>query len=80
LRFTLKARERLRIFADVIGEKFQGDVAVEANVLSLINHPHSAPAELLDEAVVRDDLADERLGLRHVAVILSREPKECQRL
>ena len=36
----------------------------------LVNHTHSAATELLDNAVVRDSLADERLKIRHLALIL----------
>ena len=36
-------------------------------------HTHPASAELLDDAVVRNGLADERLGLGHLARILGCE-------
>ena len=58
LRFALKAGEGLCISGNVIGQKFEGDKAVETHVLGLVDHTHAATAELLDDAVVRDGLAD----------------------
>src|SRR6516225_6917539 len=48
----------------------ESNKTVKLDVRGFINHPHAAPAELLDDEVVGDSLAVERLGLRHVAVIL----------
>ncbi len=47
--------------------------AVEMGFLGLEDHTHTATAEFLKDAVVRDRLSDERLGFRHVAVILGRD-------
>ena len=58
LRFALEAAQRLWIFGDLVGQEFQGDKAVQLQVLGLVNHAHPAAAELLDDAVVRDGLAD----------------------
>ena len=44
---------------DIIGQEFQGDKATESGVLGLVDHAHTAAAELLDDAVVRDGLADQ---------------------
>jgi hypothetical protein len=52
------------------GQEFQSHEAVEFNVLGLVHDTHAAAAELLDNAVVRDGLPDERVGLCHRAVIL----------
>ena len=43
---------------DFVRQELQGDEAMEASVLGLVNHTHPAAAELLDDAVVRDGLAD----------------------
>src|SRR5579864_2664280 len=58
LRLALKAGKCLGVFDDVVGKKLQGDETMEGDVLSLVNHAHSAATELLDDAVVRDGLAD----------------------
>ena len=41
------------------GKKLQRDEALQPRVLGLIDHAHSAAAELLEDAVVRDRLADQ---------------------
>jgi len=41
--------------------------------------PIPPPPELLDDAVMRNGLADERLGRGHLPSILGRIPEECQR-
>jgi hypothetical protein len=46
------------------------DKAVEMGILGLVDHTQTASAEFLKDAVVRDRLSDERLGFRHVALIL----------
>ena len=45
-------------FGDVIRQKLQSDKASEFNVLGLVHHTHPTTAELLDNAIVRDGLAD----------------------
>src|SRR5438445_8870053 len=56
--FTLKAAEGLRILGYLLGQEFQGHKPSELHILRLINHTHPAPAELLDDAVMRDVLAN----------------------
>ena len=58
LGFALKAAESLRVFGYVVGQELESDKATEFDVLSLVDHTHAAAAELLDDAVVRDGLAD----------------------
>ena len=53
-----KALQRLMVFGDVVGEKFQRDKAAQLGVFSLVDHTHSTTAELLNDAVMRDGLAD----------------------
>ena len=57
--FAAKAAERLRIFGEVVGKKFQGDEAVEAGVLSFVDDSHASAAEHLEDAVVGEGLSDE---------------------
>ena len=57
LRLALETAECLRIAGDLVGEKFQGDEAVQARILGLVNDPHPAAAQFLQDAVVRDRLA-----------------------
>ena len=57
-RLALETAKRLRVVSNFIGQKLQGHEPVQAGVLGFINHAHSAPAELLNDAVVGDGLAD----------------------
>ena len=58
LGFALETAQRLRVSGDVVGKKFQRDEAVQARVFGLVDNAHAAAAELFDDAVVRDGLAD----------------------
>jgi len=70
LRFPLETCQRLRIVSHFIGKEFQGNKTVQARVFGFVHDTHAAPAELLDNAVMRDGLADERLGLGHLALMV----------
>ena len=56
--FAAEAFQRLMIFGYVVGQEFQGNKAAQLGVFRLVNHAHAATTELLDDAVVRDGLAD----------------------
>src|SRR5580700_180806 len=58
LRLTLEAGQSLRIFGNLVRQELQGDKAVQLYVLGLVDHTHPATAEFLDNAIVRDSLAD----------------------
>ncbi len=60
LRLALKSRQRLRISGHIRRQEFQRHKAVQGSVLSLINHPHTAAAEFLNDPVMRNSLADQR--------------------
>lgn len=49
---------------------FQGDHAVQADVLRFVHDAHPAAAEFLEDAVVGDGLPEEWLGVWHLAHIL----------
>ncbi len=59
-----EAAEGLRVFGYIVRQELQRRKAAEFHILGLINHTHSAPAEFLDDAVVRDGLADQVTSLR----------------
>ena len=61
-RFPLKTLARLRILCQLFGKELQGHAAAKTLVFRLVNHAHSAAAQLLDDAVMGDCLAE------HVAV------------
>src|ERR1700731_1812086 len=56
--FPAEAFERLRVSGNIFRQELQGDEATKLGVLGLVNHPHPPAAQLLDDAVVRDGLAD----------------------
>jgi hypothetical protein len=58
LGFALKAAEGLRVFRYLVGQELEGNKPAELNIFGLVHHTHPATAELLDDAVVRDGLAD----------------------
>jgi hypothetical protein len=60
---ALKAGQCLRVPGDIIGQELQGHKTMEPGILGLVNHTHPATTQFLDDAVVRDGLADE-LGRR----------------
>src|SRR5262249_16315115 len=63
---TLEAGQSLSVLGYFIRQKFQGDEAMQLHILGLVHDTHSTAAELLDDAVMRNGLADhsaEMLGL-----------------
>src|SRR5437899_12016708 len=58
LRLALKPRQRLGIFGHVIRQELQRNKSVQPRVFGLVDNTHAAATELLDDAVVRDGLAN----------------------
>src|ERR1700722_265972 len=58
LSLTLKTGQGLRIASDFFRQEFESDKTVKARVFGLVDNSHASAAEFLDDAVVRDDLAD----------------------
>ena len=56
--FALETGQSLRVLGDFIGQEFQGDEAMQLHVLGFVDHAHTAAAQLLNNAVVGDGLAD----------------------
>src|ERR1700737_4652697 len=56
--FALEAAESLRVLRDIIGQELEGNKPAEFDILSLVDNTHAAAAQLLNDAVVRDGLAD----------------------
>src|ERR1700687_297864 len=53
-RFAAEALNSRMVLGKALGKKFQADVAAETNVLGLIHDPHSASAQLFQNAVMGD--------------------------
>ena len=58
LSLALKTSQSLRIAGDIVRQKFQRYEPVETSVFGLIYNAHASAPELLDDAIVRDGLAD----------------------
>src|SRR6266852_8751468 len=66
LRLAAKAFERGRVLSRSRREKLESDQTLQARVFSLIDDAHPAASKLFEDAVVRECLADERVGASHV--------------
>ena len=58
LGLTLKAAQSLLVSGDLIGKEFERHKAIEFDILGLVDDPHPATAEFLEDSIVRDDLVD----------------------
>ncbi len=63
--FPFEALEGLRVVSEIVGKKFESDKTAEARVFGFVDDAHSTAAEFIDDAVVRDGLADQGGRLRH---------------
>src|SRR5215475_577975 len=70
LSFAPKSCECMLVTGDTLRKEFQGNEAMQTDVFGLVHHTHTAATELLNNAVMRDGLADERLELRHLTSML----------
>jgi hypothetical protein len=57
-RFALKSLNGWMILGKLLGKKFQAHVAAETDVLGFVHDPHSAAAQLFQNAVVGDGTPD----------------------
>jgi hypothetical protein len=53
--FALETAQGLWVFGYVVWQEFEGNEAIERDVLCFVHHTHAATAELLDDAIVRYD-------------------------
>src|ERR1700747_118498 len=58
LRLTLETGQSLGVFSKLILEKLESCKAMERRVLRLVHHSHPTTTEFLNDAIVRDSLAD----------------------
>src|SRR5579883_2903075 len=56
--FTSEALQSNRVLCEVFGKELQGDAAAKAHVLGLIDDTHPTAAQLLENTIVRNGLAD----------------------
>src|SRR5215472_12716265 len=58
LGLALKTGDRLRVMGHVFGQELERDQAAELQVLSFVHDAHAAAAQLLEDPVVRNAVAD----------------------
>src|SRR6202790_2156403 len=61
-RLAAETCQDLRVLLQIVGQKLQRNETAQLQVLGFIHHTHPATAELLDDAIVRDGLADHTQG------------------
>src|SRR5580698_10206226 len=66
LRLALEAFQGLMVSGYLVRQEFQSHKTMEACVFGSVDHAHPTAAELFDNSVVRDGLADWRLGIGHL--------------
>ena len=64
VRFALKTLQSLAALREFLRQELQGDKPVEFGVLRFVDHAHPAPAEFLENAVMRDGLAEHGATVR----------------
>ena len=62
-RLALEALERLRVARQLARQELERDLAAEARVLGAVDDTHAAAAEPVEDAVVGEDLIDQRLRI-----------------
>src|SRR5215475_4572806 len=72
--FTAESLKGLGVSRQLIRKKLEGNIAAKFCIFNFVNHTHAATAKLVDNAVVRDRLSDERVGIRHSGAILGCAP------
>ena len=60
--FPAETFERLRVSGNIFRQELQGDEATKLRVLGLVDDTHPTTAQLLDDAVVRNGVADHWRG------------------
>jgi hypothetical protein len=61
-RFSAKTLQSLRVLCYSIGKELQSNESSKLDVFGFVDQPHTSTADLLDDPVVRDRLADELGG------------------
>jgi hypothetical protein len=57
-RLASETLQSLLVLGQLIGQELEGDEAPQFRIFGLVNHAHPAAAQLFDDAVVRNGLAD----------------------
>jgi len=63
LRLALKSGQGLWVAEHLIGQELEGNKTMQAGVLGLVDHTHTPAANLLDDLVMGDFLANHGSGM-----------------
>ena len=66
--FALKAAQGLGITRQIFGDELERNGTVKPRIFGFVHHAHPAAAELLDDAVVRERLTDQRTAVAWLPV------------
>jgi hypothetical protein len=70
----LEPAQRGWVVCEVLRQELESHKATQPSVFCFINHAHAADTKLLDDAVMRERLADQGIGaLRNVSALLACE-------
>src|SRR5262249_40657242 len=69
-RLALKAFQGLAVLCKMFRQELEGNEAAELGVLGLVDYTHTAATQLLEDAVMRNCLANHAEGVRPLRVIL----------
>ena len=73
----LESAQRLPVASQIVRQELERDEATEPGVLRFVDHAHAAAAELLDDAVVGEGLADQGVSALWRVVVLVVGEREC---
>src|ERR1700675_737828 len=68
-RFTAESLQRLPVLRHILRQELQCNEAVKPSVLGLVHDSHASAAELLDDAVMRDNLANHSFSPRCAEIL-----------
>ena len=68
-RLAAESGQGLGIVGEVWRQELQRDEALQPRILGFVDHAHPAAAQLLDDAVVRERLTDQRIAAGLAAVV-----------
>jgi hypothetical protein len=78
-RLSPEAFQSFRASCQMIRKEFKGDKPAKPGVLGFVDDAHPTTTELFDDAVVRESLAEERVGVCHVLHMLGWGQETSQR-
>src|SRR5262249_1536845 len=76
---ALKSLHRMVVLGNFIGQEFESDLATEPGIFGLVDHTHATAPQFLQDAVVRDGLAEHGSASVSFAAIIGSTLQASQR-